>query len=160
MGKVYPWKGGTGSMAPWLHGQFIWLTVQRLGFVFGIGHRPLRVCSEKIYSVALLSCRQCGKRIKMHIKLSCPLSSLDAVIALSIGSSWDGPTRTAPHFRTEETCFLRCIESLFMQLRSHQETQFNFREHRCWTPEILDNEEAYSGSGLSRLLGIILQKYE
>lgn len=32
----------------------------------------VRLSTEKIYSVALLSCRQCGKWIKTRIKWSCP----------------------------------------------------------------------------------------
>lgn len=48
MVKVYPWKGRMGSMAPRSHGQFIWLTVQRLGFVLCIGPLPLCVYPEKI----------------------------------------------------------------------------------------------------------------
>lgn len=37
--KVYPWKGRLGSTALQLLGQFVWLTVQRFGFVFCIGLR-------------------------------------------------------------------------------------------------------------------------
>lgn len=34
--------------------------------------RPLCISTEKIYSVALVSCRQCGKWIKTRIKWTCP----------------------------------------------------------------------------------------
>lgn len=54
------------------HGPSIWLTVQRLVFVFCIGLSFYTSSPREDLSVALLSRRQCGKWIKTQINLSEP----------------------------------------------------------------------------------------
>lgn len=54
------------------HGPSIWLTIQRLVFVFCIGLSFYTSSPREDLSVALLSRRQCGKWIKTQINLSEP----------------------------------------------------------------------------------------
>lgn len=80
--KVYPWRRNRSTVQS--HGQFIWLTVQRLG---SASYTDLRAPLEGRF--ILLQNWDAGdvvNRLRRVLKWSCPLSSPEAVSALCFDS--------------------------------------------------------------------------